>query len=106
LHDQEDEVGQPDVSYTGGMPGFVRVLDERTLAFPDYDGNGMFKSLGNVLANAKVGLLFVDFEKPNRMRVSGTASHPCLTGSAWRYSATRCRAPTAGRDDMQPSTGI
>src|SRR5712691_4864769 len=57
-----DADGQPDVSYKGGMPGFVRVLDERTLAFPDYDGNGMFKSLGNLLVNPKVGLLFLDFE--------------------------------------------
>jgi uncharacterized protein len=69
-----DTHGQPDVSYKGGMPGFVRILDDRTLAFPDYDGNGMFKSLGNILANPKVGLLFVDFERPFRMRVSGTAS--------------------------------
>jgi predicted pyridoxine 5'-phosphate oxidase superfamily flavin-nucleotide-binding protein len=69
-----DSHGQPDVSYKGGMPGFVRFLDDQTLAFPDYDGNGMFKSLGNILANPKVGLLFVDFENPYRMRVSGTAS--------------------------------
>ncbi len=68
-----DAHGQPDVSYKGGMPGFVRIVDERTLAFPDYDGNGMFKSLGNILANSKVSLLFVDFEHPNRMRVSGIA---------------------------------
>src|SRR5437868_8491529 len=69
-----DAHGQPDVSYKGGAPGFVRVVDERTLAFPDYDGNGMFKSLGNILVNPRVGLLFVDFERPDRMRVSGTAS--------------------------------
>src|SRR5215471_5255011 len=69
-----DADGQPDVSYKGGMPGFVRVVDKQTLAFPDYDGNGMFKSLGNILVNPKVGLLFIDFEQPNRMRVSGTAS--------------------------------
>jgi uncharacterized protein len=69
-----DAQGQPDVSYKGGMPGFVRVLDDQTLAFPDYDGNGMFKSLGNILVNPKVGLLFVDFEQPHRMRVNGTAS--------------------------------
>jgi predicted pyridoxine 5'-phosphate oxidase superfamily flavin-nucleotide-binding protein len=69
-----DAEGQPDVSYKGGMPGFVRVIDEQTLAFPDYDGNGMFKSLGNILVNPKVGLLFLDFEHPNRMRVSGTAT--------------------------------
>ena len=69
-----DAEGQPDVSYKGGLPGFVRVVDEQTLAFPDYDGNGMFKSLGNIVVNPKVGLLFIDFESPYRMRVSGTAS--------------------------------
>ena len=69
-----DADGQPDVSYKGGMPGFVRVVDDRTLAFPDYDGNGMFKSLGNILVNPKVGLLFIDFEQPHRMRVNGIAS--------------------------------
>jgi uncharacterized protein len=69
-----DAEGQPDVSYKGGVPGFVRVVDEQTLAFPDYDGNGMFKSLGNILVNPKVGLLFIDFESPDRMRVNGTAS--------------------------------
>lgn len=69
-----DADGWPDVSYKGGMPGFVRVVDPKTLAFPSYDGNGMFRSLGNVLVNPKVGLLFVDFEHPNRMRVKGNAS--------------------------------
>jgi uncharacterized protein len=69
-----DAEGQPDVSHKGGVPGFVRTVDDQTLAFPDYDGNGMFKSLGNILVNPKVGLLFIDFEHPNRMRVSGTAS--------------------------------
>jgi len=69
-----DAQGQPDCSYKGGKPGFVRVLDPQTLAFPSYDGNGMFKSLGNVLVNASVGLLFIDFEKPNRLRVNGRAS--------------------------------
>jgi predicted pyridoxine 5'-phosphate oxidase superfamily flavin-nucleotide-binding protein len=69
-----DADGWPDCSYKGGMPGFVRVVDDGTLAFPSYDGNGMFRSLGNILVNPKVGLLFVDFEKPNRMRVQGTAT--------------------------------
>ena len=69
-----DAEGQPDCSYKGGMPGFVRVIDEHTLAFPDYDGNGMFRSMGNILVNPHVGLLFIDFEYPNRMRVSGTAT--------------------------------
>jgi predicted pyridoxine 5'-phosphate oxidase superfamily flavin-nucleotide-binding protein len=69
-----DTDGWPDCSYKGGQPGFVRVVDENTLAFPSYDGNGMFRSLGNVLMNPKVGMLFVDFERPNRMRVNGVAS--------------------------------
>ena len=66
--------GWPDCSYKGGQPGFVQVTDERTLAFPSYDGNGMFRSLGNVVLNPKVGLLFIDFEQPNRMRINGTAT--------------------------------
>jgi len=69
-----DAEGNPQCSYKGGDPGFVRVLDERTLAFPVYDGNGMFLSLGNVRASANVGMLFVDFEHPNRMRVNGVAT--------------------------------
>lgn len=69
-----DALGRPDCSYKGGLPGFVRVIDERTLVFPDYDGNGMFKSLGNLLLNPHVGLLFIDFEQPERLRVNGTAT--------------------------------
>jgi predicted pyridoxine 5'-phosphate oxidase superfamily flavin-nucleotide-binding protein len=69
-----DADGWPDVSYKGGLPGFVRVTGEDELAFPCYDGNGMFKSMGNLLVNPKVGLLFIDFQEPNRMRVQGTAS--------------------------------
>jgi predicted pyridoxine 5'-phosphate oxidase superfamily flavin-nucleotide-binding protein len=68
-----DSRGQPDCSYKGGLPGFVRVLDERTLAIPDYDGNGMYRTWGNVLVNPQVGLLFLDFENSNRLRVNGTA---------------------------------
>jgi len=69
-----DAEGRPDCSYKGGMPGFVRVLNSNTLAFPDYDGNGMFKSLGNMLVNPHVGMLFIDFEHPDCMRVNGTAT--------------------------------
>ncbi|HKY90533.1 MAG TPA: pyridoxamine 5'-phosphate oxidase family protein [Nevskiaceae bacterium] len=69
-----DARGRPDCSYKGGVPGFVRVLDERTLAIPDYDGNGMYRSWGNVIANPHVGLLFLDFETPKRLRVNGTAT--------------------------------
>jgi len=68
-----DAQGQPECSYKGGLPGFVRVIDERTLAFPDYDGNGMYRSWGNLLVNPRVGLLFQDFESPRRLRVNGMA---------------------------------
>jgi uncharacterized protein len=68
-----DTEGQPDCSYKGGLPGFVRVLDDRTLAIPDYDGNGQYRSWGNVMSNPRVGLLFLDFETPKRLRVNGTA---------------------------------
>jgi predicted pyridoxine 5'-phosphate oxidase superfamily flavin-nucleotide-binding protein len=69
-----DADGFPDCSYKGGVPGFVRVTGPSTLVFPNYDGNGQFRSLGNVLANPNVALLFVDFEHPNRLRIHGTAS--------------------------------
>jgi len=69
-----DASGQPTCSYKGGDPGFVRVLDEETLAYPSYDGNGMFLTLGNAAETSKIGLLFVDFEHPNRLRVHGNAS--------------------------------
>lgn len=68
-----DHDGWPDVSYKGGRPGFVRVLDRTTLAFPSYDGNGMFRSLGAIVEEPRVALLFVDFEQPDRMRVQGRA---------------------------------
>jgi predicted pyridoxine 5'-phosphate oxidase superfamily flavin-nucleotide-binding protein len=69
-----DEHGRPNCSYKGGDLGFVRVLDERTVAFPNYDGNGMYLSMGNALVNPNVGLLFIDFERRRRMRLNGTAS--------------------------------
>ncbi len=69
-----DHQGRPTVSYKGGDPGFVRVIDATTLAFPSYDGNGMFYSMGNIAGNENVGLLFVDFERPHRLRVQGAAS--------------------------------
>ena len=69
-----DHRGYPTCSYKGGPPGFVRVLDNKTMAFPSYDGNGMFLSAGNIAANGKVGMLFIDFETPHRVRVHGTAS--------------------------------
>jgi uncharacterized protein len=68
-----DPQGRPTCSYKGGDPGFVRVLDPHTLAFPSYDGNGMFLSMGNTLLNPEVGLLFLCFERGRRLRVNGTA---------------------------------
>jgi hypothetical protein len=69
-----DALGRPDCSYKGGLPGFVRIEDEHTLVFPDYDGNGMFRSLGNISVNPQVGLLFINFEQPGRLRVNGLAN--------------------------------
>ena len=70
-----DGEGRPQCSYKGGDPGFVRVLDERTVAFPNYDGNGMYLSMGNLLANPHVGMLFIDFVSavPSRLRLNGIA---------------------------------
>lgn len=69
-----DDRGCPTVSYKGGDPGFVRVVDARTLVFPLYDGNGMFYSAGNIVGQSKVGMLFMDFERPNRLRLQGLAT--------------------------------
>ena len=71
-----DADGHPQCSYKGGDPGFVRVLDEQTVAFPNYDGNGMYLSMGNALVNPHVGMLFIDFvsERPARLRLTGIAS--------------------------------
>src|SRR3954447_9915226 len=69
-----DAEGRPQCSYKGGEPGFVRVLDEHTLAFPNYDGNGMYLSWGNVLVNPHIGLLFIDWERRRPLRIDGYAS--------------------------------
>jgi len=69
-----DHQGQPTVSYKGGDPVFVKIVDTTTLVFPSYDGNGMFLSMGNLMQHAQVGLLFVSFERPHRLRVQGSAS--------------------------------
>ena len=69
-----DHNNRPTVSYKGGDPGFVKVIDETTLAFPSFDGNGMFMSMGNIKQNNKIGMLFISFEKPHRLRVHGEAT--------------------------------
>jgi len=91
-----DAEGRPDCSFKGGAPGFVRVTGEGELAFPSYDGNGMFRSLGNLLVNPAVALLFIDFERPNRLRVNGSASvaggDPLLASFAGAQLIVRVRA--------------
>jgi len=69
-----DQDGHANCSYKGGEPGFVRVLDAHTLAFPNYDGNGMYLSMGNLAQTRQVGMLFINFEQQHRMRVNGEAS--------------------------------
>jgi predicted pyridoxine 5'-phosphate oxidase superfamily flavin-nucleotide-binding protein len=66
-----DHQGRPTVSYKGGDPGFVRALDAKTIVFPSYDGNGMYYSVGNIAAHPEIGCLFIDFEKPFRLRLQG-----------------------------------
>lgn len=69
-----DDRGRPTVSYKGGAPGFLKVLDPKTIAFPSYDGNGMHLSMGNIAGNPEVGLLLIDFERPFRIRIQGRAT--------------------------------
>lgn len=69
-----DAHGLPDCSYKGGLPGFVKVINDNILVFPDYDGNGMYRSWGNLVVNPNIGLLFIDFENQSRLRVNGSAT--------------------------------
>ena len=69
-----DHRGYPTCSYKGGRTGFVRVIDSTTIAFPSYNGNGMFLSMGNINENSKIGMLFIDFETPHRIRCHGVAT--------------------------------
>ena len=62
-----------DASHRGGQPGFVQVLDERRLRIPDYAGNNMFQTLGNIAADPRVGLLFVDFDSGTTLQLTGRA---------------------------------
>ncbi len=65
--------GSCDCSFKGGGPNLVRILSTKQLVFPDFDGNGAFMSLGNILQNPHVGMLFIDFSDGARLRVNGTA---------------------------------
>ena len=68
-----DHKGRPTVSYKGGTPGFIKVPDSGHILFPSYDGNGMYLSMGNITGNPEIGILFIDFEKPFRLRLQGRA---------------------------------
>lgn len=69
-----DQNGRPTVSYKGGDPGFVKVADVNTILFPSYDGNGMYLSMGNIEAHAEIGMLFIAFDRPFRLRLQGRAT--------------------------------
>ena len=102
-----DAEGRPDCSFKGGMPGFVRVTGPAELAFPDYDGNGMFKSLGNLAVNPNVGLLFIALhEKPRRLRVNGSAvvrrDDPLLASTVGAQLIVRVTA----RADLRMPEGV
>ena len=102
-----DAEGRPDCSFKGGAPGFVRITGPSEMAFPDYDGNGMFKSLGNIVANADVGLLFIAMhDKPRRLQVNGSASvsdsDPLLTETVGR--AAHC--PRHGARDLSELSAL
>ena len=84
-----DGAGRPTVSYKGGPPGVCHVVDEKTLVFPAYDGNGMWKSMGNAAETGKVGLLFIDFETPNRVRVQGDVTLSADDPEMGRYPGAK-----------------
>jgi predicted pyridoxine 5'-phosphate oxidase superfamily flavin-nucleotide-binding protein len=92
-----DTSGHPDCSFKGGAPGLVRITGPSELAFPDYDGNGMFKSLGNLSVNPHVGLLFIGMHStPKRLRINGTAridrDDPLLTETIGAQLIVRIKA--------------
>lgn len=90
-----DENGQPQCSYKGGPRGFVHVEDDSSLAFPNYEGNGLYISPGNIAKIGKVGLLFIDFDGQSRMRLNGTAEivddHPAFRGVCAAQFSIRVR---------------
>ncbi len=79
-----NEKGEPTVSYKGGPVGLAHVVGRRKIVFPNYDGNGMFLSMGNIAATSKVGLLFIDIVAPLRVRVQGEARLTQDAPTIWR----------------------
>ena len=88
--------GGADASHRGGRPGFVRVLDERTLEFPDYPGNNMFNTLGNLVGHPRAGLLFVDFERGDLLQLTGHARVQWEPETAVRVTIEDVRETPAG----------
>ena len=102
-----DADGWPECSYKGGVPGFVRVLDAQTLAFPSYDGNGMFRSLGNVMTSTRrVGLLFIDFERPRRLRVQGQATLSVDADELASWPGAQCRRSRSRRAHLSELSAL
>ena len=104
--------GHPQCSYKGGAPGFVQILAPMELCFPSYDGNGMYLSTGNIMDNPSIQLLFIDFEQPNRVRVSGQATisdDPALVGRypgaqfAVHVAVTTCSRTARATSTAPPS---
>ena len=70
-----DAHGECDCSFRAGLPGFVHILDEKTLLYPEYRGNGVIASLGNIAENPHIGMIFIDFfESTVGLHVNGTAT--------------------------------
>ena len=81
-----------DASHRGGRPGFVKILDENRLRIPDYRGNGMFNTLGNLAVNPSSGLAFLDFDRGRTLQLAGKAEiqweleeASAETGGTYRY---------------------
>lgn len=92
------ETGHPTVSHKGGAPGFVQVADNNTLVFPSYDGNGMYLSMGNIAARAKIGMLFIAFDTPHRIRVQATAE--LSDDPAWKAKFPGCELVVKAKIDQ------
>src|SRR5258708_7001208 len=95
-----DRHGEADTSFRAGLAGFIRVLDEKTLAYPEYRGNGVMSSLGNISENPHVGLLFVDFTDRIGLHVNGRAR--IVENDEFLRVAS---ASEPAREDIPPATG-
>jgi predicted pyridoxine 5'-phosphate oxidase superfamily flavin-nucleotide-binding protein len=95
-----DRRGEADTSFRAGLAGFIRVLDQKTLAYPEYRGNGVMSSLGNISENPHVGLLFVDFTDKIGLHVNGRAR---IVENDEFLRIVSASEPV--REDIPPATG-